>query len=136
GDANLNGDNAGDRTILNPAGDPKLGSGITTLKNTAGATVGYLAINPNARYITAGAGARTDAGRNTIQMPGINNFDISLGKKFNFNESKYFQFRADFSNFLNHAQYTAGLINSVKLTSQTTTRIFLQPNNPAFQHWS
>ena len=48
----------------------------------------------------------------------------------------YFQFRADFSNFLNHAQYTAGLINSVKLTSQTSTRVFLQPNNPNFQQWS
>ena len=62
----------------------KLGSGVTALKNSAGATVAYLANNPNARYITAGIGALPNAGRNTILMPGINNFDLSLAKKFNF----------------------------------------------------
>jgi len=135
-DANLNGDAAGDRTIINPAGDPKLGSSVTALKNSAGATVGYLAANPNAMYITADKGARTNAGRNTIQMPGINNFDISLAKRFNFSERRAIEFRGDFSNVLNHPQYTAGLINSVYLTTQTTTNIFLQPGNKAFQHWS
>ena len=82
-DANLNGDSAGDRTIINPAGNPTLGSGVTSLKNSAGAIVGYLAANPNAMYITAAQGARTTSGRNTIEMPGINNWDISLAKKFN-----------------------------------------------------
>ena len=56
-DSNLNGDSATDRTIINPAGDPKIGSAVTALKNSAGATVAYLATNPNARYITAGLGA-------------------------------------------------------------------------------
>jgi len=37
---------------------------------------------------------------------------------------------------LNHAQYTAGLINSVKLSSQTTNRTFLLPSNAQFQQWS
>jgi hypothetical protein len=135
-DSNLNGDSAGDRTIVNPGGDPKVGSGVTALKNSAGATVGYLAINPKAGYITAGSGALANAGRNTVLMPGINNFDISVGKKFNFTEKKYFEFRTDFANVFNHAQYTAGLINSVKLTSQTGTRTFLLPANPGFQQWS
>jgi hypothetical protein len=135
-DANLNGDTAPDRTIVNPSGDAKLGSGVVPLKNSAGATVAYQAINPNARYISAGIGALSTAGRNTILMPGINNFDLSLGKKFNFTERKYFEFRGDFSNAFNHAQYTAGLINSVKLTSNTTTNIFLQPSNSTFQQWS
>jgi len=98
--------------------------------------VAYLAANPNAMYIAAGAGALTTAGRNTILMPGINNWDMSLGKKFNFTESKYLEFRGDFSNIFNHAQYTAGLINSVKLTTQTTTRVFALPSNPNFQQWS
>jgi len=135
-DSNLNGDSAPDRTIVNPAGNPNLGSAVKALTNSAGATVGYLALNPNAGYITAGNGALATAGRNTILMPGINNFDISVAKKFNFSESKYFEFRSDFSNVLNHAQYTAGLINSVRLTSQTTSRVFLLPNNPNFQQWS
>ena len=135
-DANLNGDNAGDRTILNANGNPKLGSGVTALKNSSGATVAYLATNPNAMYIAAGAGALTTAGRNTILMPGINNWDMSFGKKFNFTEGRYFEFRGDFSNMFNHPQYTAGLINSVKLTTQTTTRVFALPNNANFQQWS
>lgn len=135
-DSNLNGDTAGDRTVINPAGDPKLGSGVTALKNTGGATVAYLATNPNARYVAAGSGAMANAGRNTILMPGINNFDLSLAKKFNFSEKKYLEFRGDFSNAFNHAQYTAGLINSVKFTSQTASRTFLLPSNPSFQQWS
>jgi hypothetical protein len=109
---------------------------VTALKNSSGATVAYLATNPNARYITAGSGALANAGRNTIRMPGINNFDVSVAKKFNFSERRYFEFRGDFSNVLNHAQYTAGYINSVRLTSQTTSRIFLLPNNSNFQQWS
>ena len=122
-DSNLNGDSAPDRTIVNPLGRSELlGSAVTALKNSAGATVAYLATNPNARYITAGSGALANAGRNTIQMPGINNFDLSLAKKFNFSEKKFIEFRGDLTNAFNHAQYTAGLINSVKLTSQTTNR--------------
>ena len=47
-DSNLNGDAAGDRTYLNPAGTVNVGSGVTALKNSKGQTVGYLAKNPNA----------------------------------------------------------------------------------------
>jgi hypothetical protein len=135
-DANLNGDSAPDRTIINPAGNPLLGSAVKPLTNSAGATVAYVAVNPSAMYIAAGSGALANAGRNTIQMPGINNFDISVAKKFNFGETRRLEIRGDFSNAFNHPQYTAGLINSVKLTSQTTSNIFLQPGNSAFQQWS
>ena len=137
-DANLNGDNAGDRAIINPAGNPKLGSDVKSLTNSKGAVVAYLATNPNAMYITAGQGAMTNAGRNTIAMPGINNWDVSVGKKFAFTKesNRYFEVRGDFSNIFNHAQYTAGLVNSVKLTTQTTTRVFAQPSNSNFQQWS
>lgn len=135
-DSNLNGDTAGDRTVINPAGSALVGSDATALKNSAGATVAYVANNPNARYIRALAGVFPNGGRNTIRMPGINNFDMSLAKKFNFTESKSIEFRADASNIFNHPQYTAGLISSVKYTSQTNTRTFLIPGNAAFQHWS
>src|SRR5215831_4684328 len=135
-DANLNGDAAGDRTIINTAGNPRLGSSVTALKNSSGAIVAYVANNPNAMYITAGQGALSNAGRNTILMPGINNFDISVAKKFNFGEVKRLEFRGDFVNAFNHPQFTAGWINSVKLTSQTTSNVFLQPSNSNFQNWS
>src|SRR5512140_776348 len=72
-DSNLNGDSAGDRTIINPAGDPLTGSGVTALHNSAGKTVAYLANNPNAYYIQAGAGALATAHRNTLALPRINN---------------------------------------------------------------
>ncbi len=39
---------------------------MTPLLNTAGDTVGYLANNPNAQYIVAGAGALATSGRNTL----------------------------------------------------------------------
>ena len=33
------------------------------------------------------------------------NLDFSLGKKFNVTERKYFDFRAEFFNFLNHPSF-------------------------------
>jgi hypothetical protein len=134
-DANLNFDSAGDRTIRNMDGDPLLGSDVTTLTNSAGDTVGYLAVNPNAMYIRAGSGAYPDSGRNTVQMPGINNIDMSIAKFFNITEDKKIEFRADFANAFNHPQYTAGAVGSVVLTSNTTTRVFLNPGSSQFQKW-
>src|SRR5260370_39263020 len=71
-DSNLNGDSTGDRTIINPAGDPKLGSDVKALKNSSGATVAYVATNPHARYVKACARALANAARNTILMPALN----------------------------------------------------------------
>jgi hypothetical protein len=136
-DANLNGDSAGDRTITNPAGNPLLGSDVTALKNTKGDIVAYVANNPNAGYIRARAGAFANTGRNTIQMPGINNFDLSLGKRFSIREGKSVEIRADASNAFNHPQFTPGAINSVKLTSYTSgDRTYLGPQNSNFQAWN
>lgn len=135
-DSNLNGDAWPDRAIINPAGDPNRGSDVTALKNSSGQTVAYLAKDTTARYIKAGRGAYANGGRNTLATRGINNWDLSFGKKFSFTESKSLEFRGDFSNFFNHPQYTTGYINSVRLTTQTTTRVFLLPDNPQFANWS
>ncbi len=67
-DANLNGDSAGDRTIINTGGDPTKGSSVTALKNSAGAIVGYVANDPTAMYIQAGRGALANGGRNTLPL--------------------------------------------------------------------
>jgi hypothetical protein len=113
-DSNLNGDSAGDRAILNPSGTEAVGSTVTALRNTGGAVVGYLATNPNARYIQTGTGAVSNISRNTFLMPGINNFDFSLFKNFRFGEgAKRFQLRADFFNAFNHPQYVPGSPNDV-----------------------
>jgi hypothetical protein len=128
-DANLNGDNAPDRTIINPAGAHGVGSGVTALCTsgftasadvpTCGApgseafVVGYLAKNPNAQYIAAGLGALTNAGRNTLQMDPINDVDLSIFKRVNFTERMAFEFGAQAFNVINHSQFVAGSINTV-----------------------
>jgi len=134
-DANLNGDNAGDRTIINPNGISGTASTVTPLLKTCTAfnpdgtcafsnaqrTVGYLAVNPNAQYIQAGSGALTTAGRNTLQLPGISNFDFSIFKNFLITETVKVQFRTDFYNAFNHPQYVPGSVNGVEATAQTST---------------
>jgi Carboxypeptidase regulatory-like domain len=124
-DANLNGDNAGDRAIFNPNGTEGIGSSVTPLcqvvnpcetdedGNIIGTIVGYLADNPNARYIQTGAGAQSNIGRNTFLLPPINNVDFSILKNFRIGESKAIQIRADFFNVFNHPQYVPGSVNSV-----------------------
>lgn len=122
-DTNRNGDNAGDRTIINTSGVIGTGSTVTALRNAAGDTVAYLANNPNAQYIQAGAGALANAGRNNLQLPGINNLDFSILKNIRFGEVKRIQLRSDFFNFPNHPQYTPGSVNGGESTSTTSTAI-------------
>jgi hypothetical protein len=143
-DSNMNGDSAGDRTIINTAGARNTFSAVCAV-NRAGqfiddagapataltctnnpsnaasrsATVGYVALNPGAQYIQAGEGAHTNAGRNTLQLPGIRNFDFSIFKNFHVTEGKFFQLRADLLNAFNHPQWTPGSVNGAELTSIT-----------------
>ena len=143
-DSNLNGDSAGDRAIFNPAGAAGTGSGVTPLcKSTlpvgtaCGSTasrpflVGYLAKNGNAQYITAQQGALATAGRNTLQLPPINNVDLSIVKRFGVREKVNLEFGANFSNFFNHPQYVAGLINDVASFGNTTDAARNSYLNPA-----
>ena len=44
--------------------------------------------------------------RNALRGPGINNFDLSLLKNTHITESKMLQFRAEFFNAFNHAQFS------------------------------
>ena len=144
-DANRNGDNAGDRAIFNPSGTEGVGSEVTPLcrlapctfdddGNVIGTVVGYLANNPNARYIQAGDGAQSNIGRNTFLLPAINNFDFSIFKNFRIGESKFFQVRADFFNAFNHPQYVPGSVNSVDpiTTTGLTTLNQVTPLTPDF----
>lgn len=141
-DANLNGDNAGDRAILNPSGTEGIGSSVTALCRFtssctapgAGPVVAYLANNPNARYIQTGAGAESTIGRNTFLLPAINNFDFSIFKNFRIGETKFIQIRADFFNALNHPQYVPGSVNSVDPVGTTglTTLNQVTPLTPDF----
>lgn len=49
-----------------------------------------------------------NAGRNSMYGPGVNNWDISVAKRFPlFGESRYVQFRGEFFNAWNHTQFSS-----------------------------
>ena len=126
-DSNLNGDSAGDRTIINLAGIKNTGTKVHAV-NSSGATVplgdpttvAYVANSSTAQYVQAGFGARSDAGRNTISLPIINNLDFSVFKNFRISEGMKVQFRVDMFNAFNHPQFVPGSVNGVEATSQTS----------------
>ena len=62
------------------------------------------------------AAYRGNAGRNILRMPGINNWDISLFKKFRIAENKSLDFRWEMFNAFNHPQWS-----SVNTTNDTGT---------------
>jgi len=146
-DSNLNGDSATDRAIINVNGDANRGSDVTALCNSSLApgarcgaagtpVVAYLAKDPTAMYIKAAAGAFANGGRNSLATRPINNFDMSLAKTFTMMESRQLEFRGDFSNIFNHAQYTPGYVNSIrKNDSYNLVRTFLIPGQPDFAKW-
>jgi hypothetical protein len=131
-DANLNGDSATDRVVLNPNGVTGTSSDVRALKNSAGAVVAYLAINPNAQYIRALPGMYANAGRNLLPTRGINNFDLNVLKSFRFREHWNFELRADLFNAFNHPQCAPGSINNVNLSNRAGVTNYLTPGNPLF----
>jgi len=125
-DSNFNGDSAGDRTILNPAGVGLTGSVVQQVCNdgAGGATrvvtsgspvcgnanvVGYVAVNSNARFIQAGVGALANVGRNTISSPGLNIWNMSVFKTFKLAERSKLQFRFETYDTFNHPNFSIGL---------------------------
>lgn len=131
-DSNLNGDSAGDRVVLNPNGTPGTSSDVRALTNTAGATVGYIAINPNAQFIRARPGIYANSGRNILPTRPIDNVDFNVVKIFSIRERTKLQIRADFFNGLNHPQYTPGRINDVSAQNRAGVTNYLTPGNALF----
>jgi hypothetical protein len=148
--SNLNGDSGSaiSRPIINPNGVKGTGSGVNPVYSAAlvgnckpgvtqcnGNLVGYTAINPNAYYIQAGAGTLPNAGRNTLPIRPINNFDLSAFKRITVKEHYSFQFGAQSFNVLNHPQYIPGTIDNVNSTSFTASYAFQTVSSGAlFNH--
>ncbi len=138
-DSNLNGDTAGDRAIVNPSGAAKVGTGVTPY-NAQGQSVAegdpgivaYVANNPNARYVQAGLGALTNAGRNTYPLHPTDNIDFSVLKRFSVTERVNFQIGCQFFNVLNHPQFTGGYLSDVSSNGYTNSRNDLLPQSPQF----
>src|SRR6266478_6382221 len=125
-DSNGNLDAAGDRAVLNPTGTEGVGSVVTPVcMNTATgvtsttgpctgagiATVGYLATNPNAKYVQAGVGSLSNLGRNTYNSPYFNVWNMSILKSNQFTERFNLQLRVDAFDVFNHRQYTFGQLS-------------------------
>jgi hypothetical protein len=151
-DANLNGDSAPDRAVLNPNGTKGVGSGVSGVydpsriplcgTDDSGAPitecnanlVGYLADNPSAQYIKAGKGMYANAGRNTLPIRPINDWDATAIKRFNFTERYAFEFQAQATNVFNHSQYISGYLSQINSFGDTggATLNFVNPSNAQF----
>jgi hypothetical protein len=132
---NLNGDSTAIfRTIINPNGVKGTASTVIAQRatNLGNAIVGYVAANPNAYYIQAGAGTLPNASRNTLPTSPINNWDLAAYKRITFRERYSFEFGAQAYNVLNHAQYTPGTVGNINQTSNTTSVINFQKVDNAF----
>ena len=142
-DSNLNNDSAGDRAIINVAGNGSLGTGVTAY-NSAGqvvamgdpTTVAYVANSTNARYVTAGLGALANGGRNTFPLKPIDNIDLGLKKRFSITERFSFDIGAQFYNVFNHAQYTGGSVDDIGSFGFIGARNDLVPSDPLFGNFT
>jgi hypothetical protein len=74
------------------------------------------------------AGQFGNSGRNIIRGPGINNWDMGLGKDFKFTERVAFQFRAEAFNLFNHAQYGYDPFTATNISAPVSNN----PNNSGF----
>jgi hypothetical protein len=145
--SNLNGEGGGiDRPIVNPNGVKGTGTGVlpvyaTNLSglctppatNCSANTVGYVAQNPNAYYIQAGAGTLPNAARNTLPIRPIDDLDMTASKRINITERYAVQFQAQAFNLFNHPQYIPGSLNNVNTnaTNALSTQ-FQVVGSPAF----
>lgn len=119
-DANGNGDTAGDRPIFNPSGTVNAGTTVnyvcrvgtaTAIRTTAAGcgsdanVVGYVAADPTKRYVIAQLGARSTVGRDSFRSPGINLWNMSVGKTTTLTERFRLMFRVDALNVFNHRSF-------------------------------
>ncbi|MGO9255450.1 MAG: carboxypeptidase regulatory-like domain-containing protein [Bryobacteraceae bacterium] len=73
-------------------------------------------LSPNCPAATASTAAFGDLGRNSVYGPGAIQWDMNVSRRFNFKERWKLEFRAEFFNILNHANWSNP---SSSLTSST-----------------
>jgi hypothetical protein len=83
---------------------PDYVAGVPVLTGNNGHT-GLPVLNSAAFTLPSGYANYGDLGRNTMHGPGAINFDISASKRFRVTERHSIQFRADFLNAFNHANW-------------------------------
>ena len=109
------------------------GYGTTQAVDVASHVVGYAATNSSAQYVTAYYGAKSTAGRSTMSLNAINNWDITASKRLTITERFNVQFQAQAFNVFNHPQYIGGYLNDIGSASYTgSQRNMLLPTNSSF----
>jgi hypothetical protein len=159
-DTNGNGDSAGDRVIINPAADNLRGtdirlvcrdasSGATSMGPTLTASiftgapatqscggranvVGYVASDPGARFVRAGLGAVTNSGRDIVNSPGFNVWNMSFFKNTTIREHYEVQFRFEMYNVFNHRNFTLGEASVFGTTTNATSQSYNVVSSPLF----
>ena len=88
--------------------------------------VGYVAGDPTAHFVRAGLGAVTNSGRNIVNSPGFNVWNMSFFKNTAIHERYSLQFRFEMYNVFNHRNFTlgnssvlGGSPNNINATSQS-----------------
>jgi hypothetical protein len=112
------------------AGDT-LGNGAAC----SGATIGYLAADPTAKYVLAGPDVKATIGRNSFRSPGFGVMNLSIGKKIKLTESAYFQLKSDFYNVLNHQNFTisnGNVFSTSGVTTATSNPGYVNIIDPSF----
>ncbi len=149
-DANLNGDSAPDRVVLNRSGVKGTGSSLVNVYDPSriplcgvddngdqitectANLVGYYPQNPDAQSIAGGKGVYANAGRNTLPIRPINNWDASAIKRINFMERYAFEFEAQATNVFNHSQYISGYLGQINSFGDTGALSFVNPSGSQF----
>jgi hypothetical protein len=156
-DANLNGDAAGDRAYINPAGKKGTGTATDAYANKSltglclpddptlstdpngtvlcdADTAYYVAEDPSAYYVQAQAGTQPNSGRNTLPIRPIDDMDVTALKRFSITERYKVEFTAQIWNVLNHSQYLPGAINNINSVGYIdgATHNYLIPGSPNF----
>jgi hypothetical protein len=80
-----------------------LGTGAVSTLNSVGC---YVSMNGNSVIIPPALGTIGNAGRNIFRDLGLKNWDVSVSKETKFKERLTAQFRAEFFNVLNHANFS------------------------------
>src|SRR4029077_14489512 len=82
--------------------------------------VGYVALDPHARFVQAEVGTVSTLGRNTISTPGLNVWNMSVFKTTKINERFSLQFRAATYDTFNHRNFSIGLPTNNGTIDQTS----------------
>jgi hypothetical protein len=73
--------------------------------------------------------------RNSFRSPGFGAMNLSIGKKIRMTESAYVQFKADFSNVLNHQNFTisnGNIFSTAGVTAATSNPGYVLVTDPSF----